>query len=475
MMDVFTDAQTPTRVSRAFATLPPAPVPDESSGATATTPPSSPAYNINSYSPSQYCKPATPTNSTPLHRRFLRSISMSPAIPSPSTPTPNSPAKTRPTPAHRKSESPIKLEVGPGVFYFSIALPASKITPKKGGTPGSKATTPGRDAGTQGTPTKTPTVKELAARYHGTAGDFGTPTRSSPLKHASPVKEIPATPGTPTKRTRSLAKHSPLRPPFGTPKSIRTPRSETGSDTGTLTQRTPTTRSTSPLKDHSPGKRSPARALFGTLTKKGTVRTPNGSRPGSPVKRTIERLPTEPEKKVSKRAKELLSTPTERLRIPPECLVDVTEDEALSQVRLAANLSRQVLECESHLSSISFKSLFRLYLSCEHILTLYHGICRRRLPIHLLPRRRLRVGHPSRQDGCRPSHIQRTLGSSWRVSGTATLLGTTIVESPTTPAGPLSHLCLRHCAEPLRSSVWQSPLLSCGCRPIRLPVKQMVT
>jgi hypothetical protein len=321
MMGAFTDAQTLAGVIPAvtpFASTPaPALVPDENANATATTPPSSPAYNIK-----RLTGPCTPTsNSTPLHRRFLRSISMSPAIPSPSTPTRNSPAKARPTPAHRKSESPIKLEVGQNAFYFSIELPVSKITPKKNGTPTIKATTPGRDIGTPGTPTKTPTVKELAARYQET--DSGTPTRkSSPLKHASPVKEDHST--TPA-RTRSPVKQSPAGAPLGTPKSNRAPRVETGS--GTPTQRAPTSRTTSPLKRHGREKRSPARALFGTPTKKGVVGMPHGSRPGSPVKRAIERLPTEPEKMISKLAGELLSKPTETLRIPPECLLDVTEGE----------------------------------------------------------------------------------------------------------------------------------------------------
>jgi hypothetical protein len=308
-MAAFTDAQTLAGVipvaMTPFAALPtttPALVPDESTSSTATTPPSSPAYKKD------YFGPCTPTStSTPLHRRFLRSISMSPAIPSPSTPTRNSPAKPqgRATPAHRKSESPIKLEVGKNAFYFSIELPTSKITPKKTGTPTNKATT-SQDAG-QGTPTKTPTVKELAARYQET--DLGTLTRrSSSLKHASPVKENPSTP---TRRTRSPTKNagsikqSPARPLFDTPKSHQTPTTRSG---------TPAQTTTSPLKSHSPVKQSPARALFGTLVKKSTVR------PGSPIKRAVERLPTEPEKKVSKLAEKLLSKPTETPKVAPEYL-----------------------------------------------------------------------------------------------------------------------------------------------------------
>jgi hypothetical protein len=329
MMAAFTDAQTLAGVipvaMTPFAALPtttPALVPDESTSSTATTPPSSPAHKRD------YFGPCTPTStSTPLHRRFLRSISMSPAIPSPSTPTRYSPAKAqgRATPAHRKSESPIKLEVGQNAFYFSIELPTSKITPKKTGTPTSKATTP-RDAG-QETPTKPPTVKELAARYQET--DLGTPTkRSSPLKNANSVKDDPATP---TRRTRSPAKNprsidqSPARPLFDTPKSHQTP--DTGSGT-------PTRRTTSPLKSHSLVKRSPARALFGTLTKKSTARA--SVRPGSPIKRAIERLPTEPEKKVSKLAEKLLSKPTETPKVAPECLTDVTEEDPS---RMATNTS----------------------------------------------------------------------------------------------------------------------------------------
>jgi hypothetical protein len=344
MMDTFTDAQTLTGMIPVgvtpFAALPitmPAPVLDESTNSPATTPPSSPAYQNDRLSSS-----TQKSTSTPLHRRFLRSISMSPAIPSPSTPKRHSLAKSqgRVTPVHRKSESPIKLEVGQNAFYFSIELPASKITPKKNGTPVSKATTPGtskRDGATsvgvgtstrEGSPLKkermlyegsaigaqetepetptrrnrsptkggrVPTVKELAARIQGL--DYGTPTRGmrSPTKHASPVRR------------------SPLRAPFSTPKG-------NGTATGPAT---PVKSMSSPLRNHSPVKRSPARALFDTPTKKGTAVTPTTSRPGSSVKRIIERSPTGSEKNVSKLAKKMLSKPADTLRVLPESLVDI--------------------------------------------------------------------------------------------------------------------------------------------------------
>ncbi|CBY01355.1 predicted protein [Plenodomus lingam JN3] len=126
-------------------------------------------------SPNKQRRPSTP-KSTPLHRRFLEEVSMSPASPAtPATPpqTPSrsqrdtptkereTPAKVRATPKHRGS--PATLEIGPNGFYFSCEIPLSKITPKKPASPPKSS-------------------------------QAGTPTRRtpSPLKNVTPVKQTPA-------------------------------------------------------------------------------------------------------------------------------------------------------------------------------------------------------------------------------------------------------------------------------------------
>ncbi|KAH7383878.1 hypothetical protein BKA66DRAFT_86860 [Pyrenochaeta sp. MPI-SDFR-AT-0127] len=212
MMAAFTDARGATGHSQDTAMVGEATplatgaslVPDENLDPAAGTAPSS---------PNKIFSPSTP-KSTPLHRRFLQEVTMSPATP-PSTPSRN---RRRSPSESQESQSKQKLEIGQNGFYFSFELPMRKVTPKKNATPT-------KDAG------------------------GGTPTRRtpSPLKNESPVKQRPANVvfATPTKKT-------------GTPK-------EEG-DAGTPTRRTP-----SPLKKEGSIKQSEAGTHFTTPKKNGTL------------------------------------------------------------------------------------------------------------------------------------------------------------------------------------------------------------
>ncbi|KAH9878142.1 hypothetical protein J1614_003359 [Plenodomus biglobosus] len=197
-------------------------------------------------SPTKQARPTTP-KSTPLHRRFLQEVSMSPASPAtPATPprTPSrtprdsptkdreSPTKARATPT-KNHGSPARLEIGQNGFYFSCEIPISKVVPKK---------------------------------------------------QASPQK---------------------------------------GSRAGTPTRRTP-----SPLKNETPVKRNRAKTLFGTPTGK-TIDSAKDQQAGNLATRSIEDgSPAWRSSKIhSKEARDLMSVPVTPLRIPPECLSDVTEQD----------------------------------------------------------------------------------------------------------------------------------------------------
>ncbi|KAJ4361726.1 hypothetical protein N0V95_001619 [Ascochyta clinopodiicola] len=72
--------------------------------------------------------PATPkSRSTPLHKRFLQEVTMSPGMP---TTPPRTPSKSP-----KRSQTPVRqtLEVGQNGFYFSIDIPEKKTTPLKTG------------------------------------------------------------------------------------------------------------------------------------------------------------------------------------------------------------------------------------------------------------------------------------------------------------------------------------------------------
>lgn len=147
--------------------------------------------------------PTTPqpnNKSTPLRRRFLQEVTMSPATP-PQSP---SPTKTRTSPQN-ESNSPIKgrgspakqlgkLEIGVNGFFYTCELPESKITPKK----------VEKDSDTPWRRTPSPTK-------------MGSARADADSRDASPVKEIPS------KRT-SPAKPTPAKAPQGSPlKKLETP------------------------------------------------------------------------------------------------------------------------------------------------------------------------------------------------------------------------------------------------------------
>ncbi|KAG9185408.1 hypothetical protein G6011_07952 [Alternaria panax] len=281
----------------------PASVPNESAGftATSTTPLSS---------PKKHGSPSTP-DQTPLRQRFLRAVSMSPAIPSrpsmegrkTSEKARDSPVVVRHTPM-KANQPPMKLEVGQGAFYFSIELPPKKTTPKKSGMASKNGTPKGPE-----TPTRTRTP--------------------SPLKNASPTKEDVA--GTPTRTTRSPLKRretihqSPVRPLCGTPTRMMMPKQNTG-------PRTPTPRTPSPRKTHSAVKQSPARTIVGRTKRKILGDTPGGNRPGSPVKQPMERddSPIDSAKTTSLPAKKHRVEPKEISRKPIAGLISLEDTNLLA-------------------------------------------------------------------------------------------------------------------------------------------------
>ncbi|XPS72633.1 hypothetical protein M3J09_004797 [Ascochyta lentis] len=83
------------------------------------------------HSPSKHDRtttPATPkSRSTPLHKRFLEEVRMSPG-------TPTTPPRT-PSKSPKSSQTPIRqtLEVGQNGFYFSMEIPEKKASPVKMG------------------------------------------------------------------------------------------------------------------------------------------------------------------------------------------------------------------------------------------------------------------------------------------------------------------------------------------------------
>ena len=303
MTEAFTDIDSgiiPTAAamtSSAKPTTTPASVPNKNAAYTATnTTPLS--------SPKKHGSPSTP-DQTPLRQRFLRAVSMSPAIPSrpsmegrkTSEKARDSPIVVRHTPK-KTNQPPMKLEVGQGAFYFSIELPPSKITSKRSGTTSKSGTPKGEE-----TPTRTRTP--------------------SPLKNASPTKEDAA--GTPTRTTRNPLKRretihqSPARPLFGTPTKM-TPKQNP--DPQTPTRRTP-----SPQKTYSSVNQSPARIAVGTPRRKVLGDTPGSNRPGSPVKRSIEEddSPTNPIKTSSLLTNKVQTTPKETSRKPIGGLTSVDD------------------------------------------------------------------------------------------------------------------------------------------------------
>jgi hypothetical protein len=134
-------------------------------------------------SPVKRSTPATPQpadKSTPLRRRYLEEVAMSPATP-PRTPSPHkgrvSPNKKHNSPTKgRDSPTKQKLEVGQNGFYFSCELPMSKITPKK---LDADAMTPTR---------RTPSPTKTGSARKNTMSRGSSPARQTPSKRKSPEK-----------------------------------------------------------------------------------------------------------------------------------------------------------------------------------------------------------------------------------------------------------------------------------------------
>jgi hypothetical protein len=132
----------------------------------------------------KHSRPGTPQPSdkpTPLRRRYLEEVAMSPATP-PRTP---SPIKGRTTPSKRANsptkdrDSPTKqmLEIGQNGFYFSCELPMSKVTPKKA------------DSGTMTPMRRTPSPTKTGSARKETTSRGASPVKQTPSKRKSPDKQ----------------------------------------------------------------------------------------------------------------------------------------------------------------------------------------------------------------------------------------------------------------------------------------------
>lgn len=188
--------------------------------ATAATPPTSPDTCDTTPPAPSTSSPREKATATPLYRRFLKVVTMSPAT------TPQSPSREKRNSPLKNNESPIwgrgvptngrasptkqKLEVGLNGFHFTCELPMSKVTPKK-----DTRGTPKRDSPSS--------VKMDGALVDvGAVAKKGTPSKA-PI--GSPLRK-PATPGTtrsPKPATvRSPKKDTPVkRRLFGTPMQSR--------------------------------------------------------------------------------------------------------------------------------------------------------------------------------------------------------------------------------------------------------------
>ncbi|KAH7082838.1 hypothetical protein BKA63DRAFT_583972 [Paraphoma chrysanthemicola] len=272
---------------------------------------------------------ASDGRSTPLRRKFLEEVDMSPATP-PRSPTRQSPAKGRESPSRgresptkgRESPTKQKLEIGQNGFYFSCELPMSKVTPKKSGTPG--ATTPR---------TRTPSPTK-----HSGVLEVASPTKKVALKAAdyahlegglsSPVKKM----NTPTKTLHGLTpnpskttvvgipkKSTPAQPKFNTPhRIVNTPEPTKRSSNHkiTIANLKSHERPTSPSKTSTPTKVRPGTPLRKVATPV-PAKTP-AYRPKSPT-RSIKRA--------TKLVNKQISSDIPALLIPLECLTDGTKEE----------------------------------------------------------------------------------------------------------------------------------------------------
>tara|TARA_R110002003_G_scaffold1815_8_gene23565 strand:- start:14003 stop:16828 length:2826 start_codon:yes stop_codon:yes gene_type:complete len=281
----------------------------------AATPPSSPR------------KLSTPRSTrkedkvTPLHRRFLKEVDMSPATPpsSPSRERPGSPTKGRESP-DKGCESPTKqkLEVGQNGFYFSCELPLSKVTPKKTGTSG---------GGRERVRTPSPTKKIASSVKEDTISKEAP--RSPNKKLVTPGKLPDGLTNASPKPTvaESPKKSTPARLTFGTPsRKVATPDLSKQFSNGKVSP--PKTKTYHPAEGTSKTSTS-VKASFGTPLRK--VATPASSkttteRKTSPTKSIkLATSPTKSIKLASKFAHKDPSSAVPTLRISPECLKDVTK------------------------------------------------------------------------------------------------------------------------------------------------------
>ncbi|USP78784.1 hypothetical protein yc1106_06058 [Curvularia clavata] len=158
-----------------------APVADENTDPSSTT-------NSARFPLQKSSRPAAlKSRASPGRQRFLRETKMSLMTSSPRTPT-----RGQTTARARGTPSSAKLEIGRDSFYFSMDLPPSKITPKKGTTP--KKQSPARAACS--TPTNT-AKSDLKSR-------IPTKQTPSPRKNRKSIQESPnkVFSPTPTKKDR---------------------------------------------------------------------------------------------------------------------------------------------------------------------------------------------------------------------------------------------------------------------------------
>lgn len=189
------------------------------------------AFQTPLTSPTKFSVPTTPpqpNKSTPLYRRFLKEVTMSPATP-PRSPSPtksrSSPPKRSDSPTKgRESPTKLKLEVGQNGFHFTCEIPESKIVPKKA------------NKGVSTPTSRTPSPTKMGS------AKVDVPSRAAtPVKRTSPAKQTPSkapfgslvvkkeTPGKPSVRDLAAVKSSATRnelPRNSAPALSYTPRSK---------------------------------------------------------------------------------------------------------------------------------------------------------------------------------------------------------------------------------------------------------
>ncbi|KAJ8116556.1 hypothetical protein OPT61_g2042 [Boeremia exigua] len=135
--------------------------------------------------------PATPrSKSTPLHKRFLEQVTMSPGT---SSKPPRTPTKS-PSRGARGAQTPKQtLEVGKNGFYFSMEIPEKKITPRRAATPETKVSgrlTPSPEKQKRSEVKAGGRVRDILRKNL-----FGTPTKQpvGSEKEERGVRKVPST------------------------------------------------------------------------------------------------------------------------------------------------------------------------------------------------------------------------------------------------------------------------------------------